>query len=92
MISDKKLEKLEKILGVDTVNDLKSAPKEDLDVSIIKSSQSIKEAIEELEANPEFQRLKESLKAISEGLREVKKRQNAIIQYSLHLLEETGKQ
>lgn len=92
MISDKKLEKLEKILGVDTVNDLKSAPKEDLDVSIIKSSQSIKEATEELEANPEFQRLKESLKAISEGLREVKKRQNAIIQYSLHLLEEAGKQ
>lgn len=87
MMSDKKLEKIEKLLGEDKIGFLNNASNEDLKASITNAAQSIKATQEELEANPVYQDLKENLKAASEGLREVKKRQNAIIQYSLHVLE-----
>lgn len=88
MISGKKLERIEKALGKETLDQLNSQSPQELKASIIQSESSIKCAVEELEANPAVQQLKESLKAVSQGLREVKKRQNAIIQYALHRLEE----
>ncbi len=91
MISEKKLEKIEKILGKDMIGDLDAMPVDVLKDHLIFSEQSINETIRELEANPKYQELKESLKALSEGLREVKKRQGAIIQYILHRLEDAGK-
>lgn len=88
MLSDKKLEKISKILGKDTIDSLNAQSVAELKNSIYVAEASIKDAVDELEANPKFQEIKESLKAISEGMKEVKKRQKAITQYSLHLLEE----
>lgn len=90
-MTDKKLDKISDILGLEFVNDLNNISNEDLKTVIVEASQSIKQATEALEANPAFQELKESLKALSAGLKDVKKRQNAIIQYSLHLTSERGK-
>ncbi len=91
MLSDKKLERIEKILGKDHAADLQNQVFEELKNSIMYACEAIKTAEDELEANPKYQEIKESMKALREGLTEVKKRQNAIVQYSLHLLEEKGK-
>ncbi len=92
MMSDKKLEKIEKILGKETVQSFEASSKEDLETSIITAESAMKQAQEELESNPKYQQIKEDLKALSAGLKEVKKRQNAVIQFALHLLEEKGQQ
>jgi hypothetical protein len=90
-MNDKKLDKIEKILGVDTIQELNALSPEDLKTAIVNANQAIKQAVEELEGNPVYQEIKENLKALSAGLKEVKKRQNSIIQYSLHLTGERGK-
>lgn len=92
MLSYKKLSRIEKILGTDYLTQLESKSVGDLETCIANSAQHIKEAEDGLEVNEKYQELKASLKACSEGVREVKKFQNAKIQYSLHLLEEKGKQ
>lgn len=91
MITDKKLEKIEKALGTETIQELNNLSVEELKTKIVSANSAIKQALDELEANPNYQELKESLKALSAGLKDVKKRQNSIIQYSLHLTEEKGK-
>lgn len=91
MINEKKLEKIVKILGKDVIGDLDAMPVDVLKDHLVFSEHSIMEATRELDANPKFQEIKQSLKDLSEGLREVKKRQNALIQYILHRLEESGK-
>jgi hypothetical protein len=90
MMNDKKLDKLERTLGKDTIADLNAVPVDMLKAHIVASEQSMKAAKEELEANPQYQELRENLKALSQGLREVNTRQRAIIQYCLHLIEEKG--
>lgn len=90
MLSDKKLNRIEKALGKEMMGELEALPVEVLKDTLVNAEHAINEAVRELEANPKFQELKDSLKAISEGLREVKKRQTAIIQYSLSLLEDKG--
>lgn len=90
-MTDKKLEKIEKALGQETINELVAKTADDLKTAIVGANQAIKQAQEELEANPAYQELKENLKALSAGLKDAKKRQNAIIQYSLHLTEKKGK-
>lgn len=92
MLSDKKLSSIQKTLGPDAIDELTGRSVEALEAGIATSAGAIKESEDALEANPKYQELKASLKACSEGLREVKKFQNAKIQYSLHLLEEKGKQ
>lgn len=90
MLTDKKLERIEKILGKETVEEMKIRVFDELKNSIMYACEAVKQAEDELEANPKYQEIKESMKALREGLTEVKKRQNAIVQYSLHLLEEKG--
>lgn len=90
MMSDKKLHKIEKILGNDLIDSLIALGPEELKATVAQSAGAIKEASEALESNPTYQHLKDSLKALSQGLREVKQFQNAKIQYALHLLEEKG--
>lgn len=90
MLNDKKLAKIEKVLGKETMAHLESCPVDVLKDTVCTAEHAINEAIRELESNPKYQEIKESLKALSEGMREVKKRQNAIIQYSLSLLEDKG--
>lgn len=90
-MTDKKLDKISDILGLDFINQINNTSVEDLKTLIVEASQSIRQATEELESNPAYQDLKENLKALYAGLKDVKKRQNAIIQYSLHLTSERGK-
>jgi hypothetical protein len=90
-MNDKKLAKIKKILGDDTLQHLDSCPVDVLKDTVCIAEHAINEALRELESNLKYQELKESLKAVTAGLREVKARQNAIIQYSLSLLEEKGK-
>ena len=89
-MTDKKLEKIEKALGKELMADLEAQDVAALKNRLVAAELSINHATDELEANPDYQRVKEDLKALSEGLREVKKRQNAIIQYSLSLIESKG--
>ena len=90
MISDKKLEKIEKILGEEKLAELNGLAEIELKSKIVAAEIAMKEATEELESNPIFIELKENLKALSSGLKEVKKHQNAQIAYILHLIEERG--
>jgi DNA-binding transcriptional regulator GbsR (MarR family) len=90
MLSDKKLKRISKVLGKEELEDFNSAEFSKLEDSILQAVSSIKEAEDELEANPKYQELKENLKALSAGLKEVKKRQNAIISFCSHLMEEKG--
>lgn len=90
MLSEKRLAKIEKALGQDKMIELERNSVDQMRDAIVDSEYAIREAINELEANPKYLELKESLKALSEGLREVKKRQNAIIQYCLSILEDRG--
>jgi uncharacterized small protein (DUF1192 family) len=90
MLSSKKHERIEKALGTEVLVDLEALSLEDLKSRIAQADGSIKSTQDELEANPKYEELKESLKALSEGLREVRKRQNAVVTYCLHLIEEKG--
>jgi len=90
MLSDKLFAKIEKILGKETMSELEALDVSMLKDHIVASEHAIMEAQRELEANPKYQEIKESLKALSEGLRDVKKRQNAMIRYNLSLLEDKG--
>jgi hypothetical protein len=87
MISPKKLEQIEKLLGKEFALELQGLAPEAIKEKVVQAEQAMKEASEELEANPKYQELKESLKALSEGKKEVNKRQKAIIAYALHLLD-----
>jgi hypothetical protein len=90
MLTDKLLTKIEKILGKETMAELEALDSNMLKDHIVAAEHSIMEAQRELEANSKYQELKESLKALSEGFKEVKKRQNAMIRYNLSLLEDKG--
>lgn len=83
--------KIEKLLGAEVVESLVALSEVELKAIIAQSCGAIKQSTDELNANPIYQEIKENLKAVSQGLREVKKYQNAKIQYSLGLLEAKGK-
>ncbi len=91
MLTEKKLESIEKILGKEKIESLDSGQVDELQITISNAAAAIKTAQDELDANPLYQELKENLKVLSAGMKEVKKFQNAVIQYSLNLIEEKGK-
>ena len=86
-----KLEQILKVLDGDTLENLNKMSQEELNTSVITSEQSIREAKNELDENPNYVHLKEDLKALRGGFNDLKKRQTAIINYSLLRLEELGK-
>lgn len=83
-----KLETIIKNLDPDTLAALDSADADSLKATIITAESSLADAKEELENNPEYQNLKESLKALSGGYRDLKKRQTGKIQYALIRLKD----
>lgn len=92
MLSDKKYEKIEKALGKEMLQELEALnSKEALEKRIAQAEGAIKHAHDELEANEEYQARRQAVLDMSAGLKEVKKRQKAITEYCLHLLEEGGK-
>lgn len=91
MLSDKKFEKIKKALGKDMIQELDKLSVDELKSRIVMAEESVKTAIEGLETNTKYQALKTDISMFNKGLGEVKKRQNSIVRYSLHLLEEKGK-
>ncbi len=91
MLTSKKQEKIEKILGLQFVHELDALASSELKEKVAQAEGAVKQAQDELEANDDYNAMKESLKDLSAGMKEVKKRQRAIVAYSLHLLEEKGK-
>jgi hypothetical protein len=91
MLSDKKLEKLEKVLTATLMEEMEASSKESLRTTIVNAATAIKVVQEELDANEKYQECKENLKAMSQGLRDVKKFHNAKVAFALHLLEDEGK-
>ncbi len=91
MLSDKKLKKISKELGEDTIKELESLSPEQLGERVVQAESAVKQAEDELDANEAYNELKESKKAMEEGMKAVKKRQKAITLFALHLREEVGK-
>lgn len=85
-----KYEKALKNLDVETVKELEALSKDELDQRVVAANQAMKQVADELEANEEYQNLKESVKAMSAGVKEVNKRQNSVITVCLQLLESKG--
>lgn len=84
------LEKIEKILGIETVKELEALDTLKVEDRIVAANQAMQLVEDELEANPKYQEIKENLKALQSGKREVNKRQKAVIKYCLHLIEDRG--
>lgn len=85
------LNKAMKNLDGETIKELEALSAEELKQRIVQANQSMDQAERELEENPEYQNLKESLKAVTAGLKELRKRQNSVITVALHSLEAAGK-
>lgn len=87
-MSKDKVSKEERLLGAEVCGELQAISKEALEAVIVQANSSIKQAKDELEANPKYQEICELKKALSGGFTDLKKVQNAKIQYALRLREE----
>lgn len=76
--------------GEDVLRELEAADTEELNKRIAQSSQAIHDTVAELNKNTEYAAAKNDVKLLSSGLREVKKRQNAIIKICLQLRSDRG--
>lgn len=88
--NEKQITKALKAIGADTKSEMDAMAKDSLEEVIVQAEKAMSQAERERNSNPHFLAAKENLKALGEGLREVKKRQNAKIVYALHRLEEIG--
>lgn len=86
-------QKIAKAIGPDAedmLRELEAADTEELNKRIAQASEAIASTKKELSENPQYVEAKENVKALSEGFREVKKRQNAIIRVCLNLRRDRG--
>ena len=90
MLNDKKLQRIEKELGREKLAELEALKMGELEKAIAHADMAVKQAMDQLEANPKYQEIKESLTAIRAGVTELRKRQGAVVAYALHLIEEKG--
>jgi hypothetical protein len=89
-MNTKAKEKLVKVLGQVTAEELEAMDANALGAVIVQASDAIRTSKEELESNPKYQALKDALKDITAAKRELDARQKAKIAYSLELLEQKG--
>lgn len=82
--------KLVKILGQERVNEMSGKSPEQLKEMIVIASRQKEEAKQELAANENFKKLKEDMKAMSAGVKDLNKELNAVIKASVQLLDEKG--
>ncbi len=87
MSLEKKLKKAFKNLDKETISEIESLDKQQLESLVVQSNQAIAQAEDELHANPNYSAAKDAIKDLSQGLKEVKKRQQSKIVYALHMLE-----
>lgn len=82
----KKLTKAFETLGTDTIKEMEAMSPETLKKRIVEASEAMADAADKLEANSNYQRLRDDLKALSQGKRDLDKRQKAVILVALSLL------
>jgi len=82
----KKLEKAYNNLDLDTVKELESLDSFGLKNKIAQANEAMRSISEELESNPKYAALREDLKSLSMGKRDVDKRQKSVILVALNLL------
>ena len=92
MLSEKKLNKIEKELGLEFLGELDALDETELKSRVTQAEMAVKQAVDELDANREYQSLLEGKKDMEAGMKEVKKRQGCITQYCLHRLQESGQE
>ena len=76
--------------GEDVLAELEGMDLPDLNKRIAQSNQAISDAKSELDANEKYEQAKSDVKLLSSGMREVKKRQNAIIAVAVKLRKDKG--
>lgn len=89
------MQKLAKKIGSDgdsVVAELEAMDSADLNKRVAQANQAISDTLLELNANEDYMQAKDDVKLLSSGLREVKKRQNAIIAVAIKLRKEKGEQ
>lgn len=87
------MQKMAKKIGSDgeeVLKELEAMATPELNKRIAQANQAISETKEELEANPKYIEVKNDVKLLSSGFREVKARQNAIIAIAVKLRQEKG--
>lgn len=84
------LSKEEKLLGVDTCREMEAMEISKLEEAIVQANASIREALEELEANENYRRVRDDLKHLKAGFNDLKRRQAGRIAYALKLREQKG--
>ena len=76
--------------GEDVVRELEAMSVEELNKRIAQANQAIAETKTGLDQNENYVKAKETSKLLSSGFREVKKRQNAIIQVAVQFRKDKG--
>lgn len=84
-------EKLQSVLGKDTVKEMEAMSEEELKQIVVTATKAMQEVVDELEKNEAYQEIKSKKTALESGKKEVDKRQKARIKLSFHLLEAKGK-
>jgi hypothetical protein len=87
------MQKLSKKIGEDgddVLKELEAMDVPSLNKRIAQANQAISDTKAELDENEEYTKAKETAKLLSSGLREVKKRQNAIIAVAVQMRKEKG--
>jgi hypothetical protein len=87
------IEKIAKAIGddgQDVLKELEASDTETLNKRIAMANEAIVSTKTELDQNMEYSEAKATTKLLSSGLREVKKRQNAIIKVCLQLRRDRG--
>lgn len=84
------LDKIKKILPEETINEFDGFDQNGLRKVIADANEAILTATKERDENEAYQQAKQAVKDLSAGLKDVKKFQNAKIQYCLHRLRESA--
>lgn len=90
-MNEKTMNKLFKLLGTDVVNALSGMSAAELEAAIVLAATEIETAREELEANPNYVKIKEDKAALEAGLKDLRKYNNARIQFAIATLQTRGK-
>lgn len=87
------LQKIAKKIGPDgeqVIQELEAMDVEGLNKRVAQANQSISDTKAELDKNEDYTSAKADVKLLSSGFREVKKRQNAIIEVAIQLRKDKG--
>lgn len=85
-----KLQTALKNLDTDTVKEIEAMDPATLKKRVVEANQAMQQVANELEENEQYQQLKESLKAVTLGKKEVDKRQKSVITVCLAMLSDKG--